>query len=99
MTSESCPACLEFGRDGAAILRVKAMPGLPRAGVQGIRGDCLVVKLHATAEKGKANEELIHILSDFLDCPKSSLTILSGHLARHKRISLPASALPKILGL
>ncbi|MGL5830547.1 MAG: DUF167 domain-containing protein [Candidatus Altimarinota bacterium] len=50
----------------------------------------LKIKLLATPEKGRANEELIDFLSQELDLPKSHLQILSGHTSPHKIIKIHA---------
>lgn len=51
----------------------------------------LTVRVAAAPADGAANEEVIRLLARALDVPKSSLTIISGHAARLKRIELPLS--------
>ena len=49
----------------------------------------LEVRVAAAPADGAANDEVIKLLAKALDLPKSSLTIVSGHRARLKRIELP----------
>lgn len=52
-------------------------------------GETLVVKIHAPAQEGKANKELILFLATALDIPKSRIRIVSGQGSPFKRIELP----------
>lgn len=45
-------------------------------------------RLAAPADKGKANEELIKVLSKILALPKSQIDIISGHTSRTKLIKI-----------
>lgn len=49
----------------------------------------LEVRVAAAPTDGAANDELVKLLAGELGLPKSSLTIVSGHAARLKRIELP----------
>lgn len=49
----------------------------------------LEVRVAAAPTDGAANDEVIKLLAKALDLPKSSVTIVSGHMARLKRIELP----------
>jgi uncharacterized protein (TIGR00251 family) len=46
------------------------------------------LKIHAPAQDGKANAELIRFLGELLDCRKSQITIVSGATARDKIVEL-----------
>jgi uncharacterized protein (TIGR00251 family) len=50
------------------------------------------IAIHAPPKEGKANGELIRFLADKLDVPKSSISIVSGTMAKLKRVELPDSA-------
>ena len=39
-------------------------------------------------EKGKANQAVIEALSDFLNLPRSRITVSSGHASRNKVIEI-----------
>lgn len=83
-------------RPESLLLRVKAIPGASRTEGAGIRetadGPALLVRLAAAPEKGKANEELIAWLADFLDLPRSAIELRSGATGRLKTLALPSSA-------
>lgn len=53
------------------------------------QGEILIVKIHAPAQEGKANKELLLFLATSLNIPKSRIRILSGHGSPFKRIELP----------
>ena len=80
-------------------LRVKAMPGSGSSGVWGQRNGELVVRLHSSPEKGKANRELLEVLSKALGVPRTSLRLVSGESARHKVVALPPATRARVLEL
>jgi uncharacterized protein len=49
----------------------------------------LEVRVAAAPSDGAANEAVVALLAKALGLPKSSLTVISGHAARLKRIELP----------
>ncbi len=68
------------------IISVQAQPGARRNGVTGIHDNRLKVAVTQVAEKGKANQQIIKVLAEFLDVPKSSLTVVSGETSSRKSI-------------
>lgn len=48
----------------------------------------LVVAVRAPASDGKANQELIAVLADYFQVPKSRIQLVKGHTSRHKVIEL-----------
>lgn len=46
--------------------------------------DVLKVKVHAPAEKGKANKEVITMLSEYFSVQKSAVILLEGKPSHHK---------------
>lgn len=79
------------------VLNVRATPGAKVPGVGGaVAGPhervFLQVKLHAKAEDGAANEELLAVLGRWLARPRSSLTLESGMTARFKSIRIAGRA-------
>jgi uncharacterized protein YggU (UPF0235/DUF167 family) len=79
-------------REKSISLKVKARPGAGKDGVLGVRGGELVVAVRAVAEKGKANEQLIRVLSDFLGVPRDSIRLKLGGSTSHKVFELPREA-------
>ena len=47
------------------------------------------IAIHAPPKDGKANAELIRFLSDRLEIPRSSIEIVSGQMAKLKRVKIP----------
>ena len=69
-------------------LRVRVQPRASHAGIEGIKGDTLRVRLNAPPADGRANAELIEMLSDELHVRKSDITIIRGHSAREKTVAI-----------
>ena len=73
------------------ILRIRVTPNSSKCSVCGIFIDCggqefLKVNLTSVPEKGKANSELIKLLSKTLHISKSSFSIISGETDRYKKL-------------
>jgi len=71
------------------LLHVKAQPGARANRVQGLKGEALAVQVTAPPDKGKANQAIIELLAEWLDCPKSRLLLKSGESSRNKKILIP----------
>lgn len=56
----------------------------------------LKIRLAAVPEKGKANNELIRYLADFLGIGKSKIKLLKGEASRHKRVCITEMTLEEI---
>lgn len=82
----------------AVLLSIKLQP---RACVNGI-GDCLGnelrVRVTAPPVDAAANEALIRILSDCLDCPKNRLALVRGHTSRHKTVKISGLSAQAVAG-
>lgn len=73
------------------ILKVRVTPNASRCGIGGIftdsnNQDFLKISLNSVPEKGKANQELIKLLSKRLGQSKSCFSIISGETDRYKKI-------------
>ena len=71
-----------------AIISVRAQPRSSRAGVDGIMGDAVKVRVRCAPVDGKANKELVETLAEAFDIPKSSVVIKSGETSKTKRVVL-----------
>tara|TARA_R100001163_G_C5030634_1_gene170958 strand:+ start:718 stop:1008 length:291 start_codon:yes stop_codon:yes gene_type:complete len=69
-------------------LKLKVVPGASRAGIDGWLGDRLKVRVTSAPDKGKANKELIALLSTALALPKKNLHISSGLSSRFKVVEI-----------
>ena len=70
------------------IINVKAAPRSSKAGLDGIVGDSLKVRVRCAPVDGKANKELLEVLAEAFDIPKSSVVFKSGETSKTKRLLL-----------
>ena len=84
------------------VLNVKAQPRSSKAGVDGLLGDAIKVRIRCAPVDGKANKELVETLADALGLSKSSVVFKSGETSKTKRILLggffDAEKLRKVCG-
>ena len=87
-------------REGQLVFRVQVAPRSSRSEIVGEHNGALRVRLAAPPVDGAANEELIHVLAKAFKVSRSAVTILSGHSARLKQVSIEGvsdSALQKLI--
>jgi hypothetical protein len=72
--------------EGGVVLTVRVIPRAGRSGIDGMRGDAILVRLKAAPADGAANEELIDVIAGVLQVPNRSVTIVSGAKSRQKRL-------------
>lgn len=70
------------------VLNVKAQPRSSKAGVEGLIGDAVKVRIRCAPVDGKANRELVETLADAFGLPKSRVVFKSGETSKQKRILL-----------
>ena len=70
------------------VLNVKAQPRSSKAGVEGLLGDAVKVKIRCAPVDGKANKELTETLASAFGIPKSKVLFKSGETSKQKRILL-----------
>lgn len=78
------------------ILNVKAQPRSSRAGVDGLLGDAVKVRIRCAPVDGKANKELVETLADAFGLPKSLVVFKSGETSKQKRILLTGVSAEKV---
>ena len=69
-------------------LKVHVVPRASRSEVVGEYDGGLKIKLAATPIDGKANEELIKLLSRVFKVSRSDVTIISGHKGKLKQVRI-----------
>ncbi len=73
------------------IIQVKVIPNASHCEIKieaGPAGTLYKIKLPAPANDGKANDQLIEVLSEHFQVPKRNIALLSGEKNRHKRIKI-----------
>ena len=65
-------------------VRVKTQAG--KTTVVGKYGGRMKITVKSPPEKGRANEEVVECISDFLNIPKSQVSIKYGHTSQNKCI-------------
>lgn len=71
-----------------AIVNVKAVPRSSKAGIDGLLGDAVKVRVRSAPVDGKANKELMEVLADAFGLPKASVAFKSGETSKTKRLLL-----------
>ncbi len=80
-------------KNGKVIVRVRLAPNAAALKVNGIFTDVggeeyLKISVISVPEKGKANKELVNLLSGRLKIAKSDIVIVSGETDRYKRLEV-----------
>ncbi len=70
------------------IINVKVEPRSSRSGIVGPYGDSIKVKLASPPVEGKANKELIEVLSKGFGIAKKDVEIISGQSSKNKTVKL-----------
>ncbi len=76
--------------DGGCRLGVRAQPGARRSEVAGLWNGHVKVCVRAPAEDGRANDELLDVLAEFLGLPRRALELERGERARVKLVRIAA---------
>ena len=69
-------------------VRLRVAPGARRSAVVGRHGDGWKLRVAAAPERGRANEEVVALLAQTLDVPRSDIRLVSGLGARDKIVEL-----------
>lgn len=71
-------------KEESVTVMVHVMPRASRAGVAGLLGDAVRIRLTAPPLENRANEALVRFLSATLSVPRSSVEIVAGKRGRKK---------------
>jgi len=71
-----------------ATFQVKVHPRARKSAITGVVGDALKLALTAPPVEGRANEACVKFLAEFLNVPRSSVTIAAGESSRQKLIRI-----------
>ncbi len=70
------------------VLNIRVEPRSSRAGVVGLLGDALKVKLTSAPVDGAANRQLAEVLSRFFSIRKGAVHILRGETSKNKVVEI-----------
>ena len=70
------------------VLSVRAQPRSSKAGIDGLIGDAVKVRVRCAPVDGKANKELVETLADAFGIAKSRVSFKSGETSKTKRLRL-----------
>lgn len=101
MSEVAFPPFLKAHAEGVC-LAVRVQPRAPVNAIGEPIGNELRVKVTAPPVDAAANEALIRLLAEKLDCPRRDVELVRGHTSRHKLIrvrGLAAAEVLKRLGL
>lgn len=75
--------------NGKLYIKTKITPKSGRHEISGIMADGTVkIRLKSAPEQGKANEELVELLSEFFDIPENRIDITKGHTSPLKTVEI-----------
>jgi uncharacterized protein len=92
----SDPAFISI-QSGVVSLHIKLQPRSSRNEVGPIMGNELKIKVTAPPVDAAANEALVKLLSERLDCSRSMLQIVRGRTSRRKTVSVRGMEPPAIV--
>ena len=81
------PGFLRVQADGL-LLAVKLQPRASANEIGELLGDELRIKVTAPPVDAAANEALLRLLAETLDCPRGRVELVRGHTSRHKVVKL-----------
>ncbi len=70
------------------IIRVKVKTGAKERRIEKISANFYKIFVKSPPVKGKANKEIIEILSNYFDVPKSKIKIVKGLTSKEKEIEI-----------
>ncbi len=81
------PAFLRVQSDGV-LLAVRLQPRSSLNQIGKALGEELRIKVTAPPVDAAANEALLRLLADALDCPRNHIQLIRGHTARQKTLKI-----------
>src|SRR3954471_13162506 len=90
------PGFLRVQPDGL-LLSIKLQPRASSNEIGEPLGDELRIKVTAPPIDAAANEALLRLLADTLDCPRGRVELIRGHNPRHKVVKLHGATLASVM--
>ena len=82
---------------GGVLLAIKLLPRASANEIGNPLGNELRVKVTAPPADNAANEALLRLLAEQLDCPRGQVELVRGHTSRHKVVKLRGIAIGTVL--
>lgn len=95
MSSMSTPAYLKAQGDGV-LLSIKVQPRASKNEIGEALGAELKVKVTAPPVDSAANEAVLRLLAEVLDCPRGGVQLVRGNTSRHKQILIQRMTLEAV---
>jgi uncharacterized protein len=92
----SNPSFLRTEADGV-VLSVKVQPRASANEIGKLLGNELRIKVTAAPVDSAANEAVIRLLAERLDCPRSRIEFVRGNTSRHKVLRLCGISAERVL--
>lgn len=98
ITKRSLLRCIEEDKNDI-LLNLLVKPGSKVTQINGINEwrNALEISVRVIAEKGKANREVISLLSEILNCPLGDITIVKGGKSRNKIVRISGLSSEELL--
>lgn len=95
---EMFPAFLTAQSDGV-LLAIKLQPRASKNEIGDPLGAELRIKVTAPPVEAAANEALLRLLAEKLDCPRRKVELLRGHTSRHKTVRVYGATAAAVLAI
>jgi uncharacterized protein (TIGR00251 family) len=92
------PASYLKETSGGTLLLVKLQPRASKNEISGPLGEELKIKVTAPPVDAAANQALIELLANKLDCPRGRVELIRGQTSRHKTVKLHGFTPEEVLG-
>ena len=92
----SLPTYLKTVSNGVC-LSLKVQPRASKNEIGEAVGDELKIKVTAPPVDSAANEAVVRLLAEVLDCPRSSVQLLRGQTSRHKQVLIQGLSAEAVL--
>ena len=91
----NAPAFLQSRSDGVYV-SLKVQPRASRNELGEVAGNELKVTVTAPPVDSAANEAVLRLLAETLDCPRNAVQLVLGAAARHKQVRVVGMALEQV---
>jgi hypothetical protein len=91
----NAPEFVRPHEDGVC-LSIKLQPRASRDEIGDASGPELKVKVTAPPVDSAANEALLRLLAEALDCPRGAVQLLRGHTSRHKVVWVRGTSVAQV---